>query len=149
MLGQSRNRVDKSIFVVMAPPEKTFPISELPDRVHLHDVNYKEKSRKLPREFDITRDCELFELVQYSCTTQEEINERNMKGLAKSKDTTRGHLECYPFVRLFRKCKYGNQDFTVETTAWEGRHKWVPSKRQLEEKQEQERKKQDESRSQS
>lgn len=120
----------------MAPPEKTFPITQLEDRVHLHDVNYNEKSRKLPRDFDLTRDCELFELVQYSCTTQEEINERNLQGLAKPRNTTRGHLECYPFVRLFRKCKYGNQDFTVETTAWEGRHKWKPSKRQVEEAEE-------------
>jgi len=36
-------------------------------------------------------------------------------------------MECYPFVRLFRKCKYGNQEFNVETTALEGRYAWSVS----------------------
>lgn len=112
----------------MAPPEKTFPISELENRIHLYDVNYKEKSRKLPKGFDLKKDCALHELVQYSCTTQEEIEERNLTG-----QTLRSGSECFPFVRLFRKCKIGNQEFNVETTAWEGRHKWKPSKRLLEE----------------
>ena len=114
----------------MAPPEKTFPISELENRIHLHDVDYEEKSRKLPKDFDLKRNCELYELVQYSCTTQEEIEQRSLLGV---KPANGGKLECYPFVRLFRKCKYGNQEFNVETTAWEGRHKWKPSKRLLEE----------------
>lgn len=112
----------------MAPPEKTFPVSELDNRIHLHDVDYKEKSRKLPRNFDLKRDCELFELVQYSCTSQAETEERALLGTGRL-----GGLECYPFVRLFRKCKHGNQEFNVETTAWEGRHKWKPSKRLLDE----------------
>ncbi|KAK5937559.1 hypothetical protein PMZ80_010179 [Knufia obscura] len=116
----------------MAPPEKTFAVSELENRIHLHDVDYKEKSRKLPKDFDLKRDCELYELVQYSCTTQEEIEQRLLVG-TKSNNGGRGGLECYPFVRLFRKCKHGNQEFNVETTAWEGRHKWKPSKRLLEE----------------
>lgn len=113
----------------MAPPEKTFPVSELKDRVHLHTVNYIEKSRKLPRDFDLKRDCELFEMVQYSCTTQAEMEERAFlnPGVPIRRD-------CYPFVRLFRKCKYGNQEFNVETTNWEGRHKWKPGKRLLEER---------------
>ena len=116
----------------MAPPEKTFPVSELKDRVHLYDVDYREKSRKLPKDFDLKHDCELYELVQYSCTTQEEIEQRIIVG-TKGPNGGRGGLECYPFVRLFRKCQYGNQEFNVETTAWEGRHKWKPSKRLLEE----------------
>lgn len=116
----------------MAPPEKTFPISDLENRIHLYDVDYKEKSRKLPKDFNLKRDCELFELVQYSCTTQEEILERSLIG-AKATRGGQGGLECYPFVRLFRKCKHGNQEFNVETTAWEGRHQWKPSKRLLEE----------------
>ena len=112
----------------MAPPEKTFPVSELENRIHLHDVDYREKSRKLPRNFDLKRDCEQYELVQYSCTSQAETEERALIGTRRS-----GGLECYPFVRLFRKCKHGNQEFNVETTAWEGRHKWKPSKRLLDE----------------
>lgn len=116
----------------MAPPEKVFPVSELENRIHLYDVDYKEKSRKLPKNFDLKKDCELYELVQYSCTTQEEVSERAMLGLSKPHSAVRGELECYPFVRLFRKCKNGNQEFNVETTAWEGRHKWKPSKRLLE-----------------
>lgn len=116
----------------MAPPEKTFPISELEDRIHLYDVDYKEKSRKLPKGFDLKRDCELYELVQYSCTTQEEIEQRSLLGLKPARGG-KGGWECYPFVRLFRRCKYGNQEFNVETTAWEGRHKWKPSNRLLEE----------------
>jgi len=115
----------------MAPPEKTFPISELENRVHLYDKEYKEKSRKLPRDFDLKRDCELYELVQYSCTTQEEMEERALLGPGLNRG--RHQMECFPLVRLFRKCKYGNQEFNVETTAWEGRHKWTPSKRLLEE----------------
>ena len=116
----------------MAPPEKTFPVGDLENRIHLYDVDYKEKSRKLPKDFDLKRDCELFELVQYSCTTQDEIEERAL--LSGGSKVGRGNIECYPFVRLFRRCKYGNHDFNVETTAWEGRHKWKPSTRLLEER---------------
>lgn len=75
----------------MAPPENSFAVSELENRVHLHTVDYKEKSRKLPRNFDLKRDCELFEMVQYSCSTPRELEARP------------GRMECYPFVRLFRK----------------------------------------------
>lgn len=113
----------------MAPPEKTFPISELENRIHLHSVDYREKLRKLPKDFDLKRDCELYEMVQYSCTTQFEMEERAFlnPGVPIRRD-------CFPFVRLFRKCRYGNQEFNVETTAWEGRHKWRPGKRLLEER---------------
>lgn len=114
----------------MAPPEKTFPLSELENRIHLYDVGFKERSRKLPKDFDLKKDCTLHELVQYSCTTMDEMRERALTG--RPLDAAKG-MECYPFVRLFRRCKYGNHEFNVETTAWEGRHKWRASKRQLEE----------------
>ncbi|KAJ9658753.1 hypothetical protein H2198_003499 [Neophaeococcomyces mojaviensis] len=118
----------------MAPPENTFPVHELPDRIHLksslHNSDYSEKSRKLPKDFNILRDCELYELVQYSCTTQEELQEHAMAQL-HARGGTRAdpkRMECFPFVRLFRKCKYGNQEFNVETTALEGRYAWKMSK---------------------
>lgn len=82
----------------MAPPENTFPISELEQRVHSVTKNFKEKSRKLPRDFDLKRDCELFELVQYSCTTMNQIHE-----IRKTDPMRPVQTECFPFVRLFRR----------------------------------------------
>lgn len=82
----------------MAPPEQPFPVSDLEQRIQYHTVNFKEKSRKLGGDFDLKRDCELLELVQYSCTTQEQQYER---ALASPTGTAR--MECFPFVRLFRK----------------------------------------------
>ncbi|KIW89528.1 uncharacterized protein Z519_09684 [Cladophialophora bantiana CBS 173.52] len=105
----------------MAPPEHPFPVSELDQRVRSHTVNYKERSRKLPQDFDLKRDCELMELVQYSCTTVKQQYER---ALASETGTTR--MECFPIVRLFRKCVKGGKVFHVETTAWEGQHAWKP-----------------------
>lgn len=109
-------------FDLMAPPEHTFPVSELEDRVHYVTKNLKEKSRKLPKDFDLKRDCELLELVQYSCTTPEQQYEQ------LKKDPT-ARTECFPFVRLFRRCGQGENMFHVETTAWEGEHAWVPKKK--------------------
>lgn len=88
----------------MAPPEKPFPVSALDERVHYYQ-NYKgeDKSRKLG-DFDLKRDCELLELVQYSCTTPEQQYKR---ALASPTGTTR--MECFPIVRLFRK--YGVDTF--------------------------------------
>ncbi|KIW27829.1 uncharacterized protein PV07_07530 [Cladophialophora immunda] len=105
----------------MAPPEQPFPASELDQHVRSHTVNYKEKSRKLPQDFDLKRDCELMELVQYSCTTVKQQYER---ALANGTGTAR--MECFPIVRLFRKCVKGGKVFHVETTAWEGQHAWKP-----------------------
>lgn len=82
----------------MAPPEHPFPVSALDQRVHYHSVELKEKSRKLRGDFDLKRDCELLELVQYSCTTPEQQYQR---ALASPTGTAR--MECFPFVRLFRK----------------------------------------------
>jgi hypothetical protein len=123
----------------MAPPEQSFPLSELEQRVHFVTKNFKEKSRKLPKDFDLKRDCELFELVQYSCTTQEQLAARQ---LADPNDN-RG-IECFPFVRLFRRyensqrevwvsadssrCGKGSDMFHVETTAWEGQYAYKPNR---------------------
>ena len=106
----------------MAPPEKPFPVSQLEDRVQYVTKNLKEKSRKLPLDFDLKRDCELLELVQYSSTTAEELYER-----LKTDPTAR--TEYYPFVRLFRRCGQGDKMFHVETTAWEGEHAWKPAQK--------------------
>jgi hypothetical protein len=82
----------------MAPPELVFPVSDLDRKIHGHTVNYKEKSRKLPQDFDLKRDCELMELVQYSCTTPDQQIER-----ALASGSGRPRMECFPIVRLFRK----------------------------------------------
>lgn len=82
----------------MAPPEHPFPVSELDQHIRTTTVKYKEKSRKLPPDFDMKRDCELMELVQYSCTSP---NQQIERALASGSGTPR--MECYPIVRLFRK----------------------------------------------
>ena len=82
----------------MAPPEQTFPISELERRILATTKNFKGKSRKLPRDFDLKRDCELFELVQYSCSTVNQIYEKK-----KNNPLAPATVECFPFVRLFRR----------------------------------------------
>lgn len=82
----------------MAPPEDTFPLSELEQRVHFVTKNFKEKSRKLPKDFNLKRDCELFELVQYTCTTDEQLRD-----LALAEPHKQHQIECFPFVRLFRR----------------------------------------------
>ena len=81
----------------MAPPEHSFRVSELDHKIHAHTVNYKEKSRKLPQDFDLKKDCELMELVQYSCTSHDQQVKR---ALATG---TGARVECFPVVRLFRK----------------------------------------------
>ncbi|KAK4946319.1 hypothetical protein LTR10_014517 [Elasticomyces elasticus] len=104
----------------MAPPENTFPVSSLEQRAQFHSVNFKDKSRKLG-DFDLKRDCELLELVQYSCTTPEQQAKRAMES-----PDGRARMECFPFVRLFRKCENKGKVFHVETTAWEGQNAWKP-----------------------
>lgn len=81
----------------MAPPERPFPVSDLEQRIHTHQVNLKDKNRKLGQNFNL-KDCELYELVQYSCTTNEAQRE-----LALKHPGEKIPLECFPFVRLFRK----------------------------------------------
>ena len=82
----------------MAPTEDTFPVTELGSEVHTTTKNFKSKSRKLTKDFDLEKDCELFEVVQYSCTTSKEMREAVLRN-PKAPQTT----ECFPFVRLFRR----------------------------------------------
>ena len=82
----------------MAPPEHPFPVSQLEHKIHGYTINYKEKSRKLPQDFDLKKDCHLMELVQYSCTTYNQQLER-----ALASESGMARMECFPIVRLFRK----------------------------------------------
>ncbi len=79
----------------MAPPEQPFPVSALPQRVHAQlSPTGLQRSRKLPRDFDLKRDCELMELVQYSCTPWQELIPLQLEGKGQ---------QCWPVVRLFRR----------------------------------------------
>jgi hypothetical protein len=93
----------------MAPPLQPFPLNELPQRSREYSLGYKKKIRKPQIDLET---CDLYELVQYSCTTKETLAST---GIGKK-------LECYPFVRLFRRCGEVKEMFHVETTAWEGEH---------------------------
>lgn len=156
-------------FVNMVPPIETFPVHELENSIRSTTKDLKPRSRKLPKDFSLVRDCPLYEMVQWSCTTMAEIEERRMrmaKEVAEShlssleaeqrhghaidvvpgtgdarivrndapgsvRGSAGGGTECYPFVRLFRRCVDGRgETFHVETTAWEGRKKWRESERQ-------------------
>jgi len=99
----------------MAPPTALFPVSDLENRIQYHTIDFKEKRRKI-RNFDLET-CELLELVQYSCTTLKEQSDKAAAG-----EPNPGRMDCYPFVRLFRRCGKGPKMFHVETTAWEGEH---------------------------
>jgi hypothetical protein len=79
----------------MAPPPHPFPVSHLPQRTHTRLSNTGHpKPRKLARDFDLARDCELMELVQYSCTPWQEMMALQLEGRQQ---------ECWPVVRLFRR----------------------------------------------
>jgi len=107
----------------MAPPLASFPLGDLEKHVRYRNVNFKAKRRKF-RDFDLET-CELLELVQYSCTSMKEQAER-----APSKVPNSDQLECFPFIRLFRRCGKGERMFHVETTAWEGEHAYQPPREQ-------------------
>ena len=112
----------------MAPHDHSFPLHELPQHIPATTNNFKDKSRKLPTNFDLVRDCDLYEITQYTCTTVAQQVEH------RKKDPTAGPLKrhCYPFQRLFRKCKEGGvngKEFNIETTAWEGQYKYVPGEK--------------------
>lgn len=81
----------------MAPPEHPFPVGQLERKIHTYSVDMKEKNRKLG-DFDLKRDCELLELVQFTCTTPEQMYQQRLE----SPDGT-AQMECFPFVRLFRR----------------------------------------------
>ena len=107
--------IDKSAPILdlkMAPPPQPFPLSELPDRSREYTAKFRKKLRKPQIDLET---CDLYELVQYSCTTKETLAST---GIGKK-------LECYPFVRLFRRCGQGEKMFHVETTAWEGEHAYT------------------------
>ena len=115
----------------MAPPMNPFPVSELDSHIPVKSKNFKETSRKLPRDFDLS-DCELLKIVQYTCTTQQ-IQKEHMHQNPGA-DPLPHH--CYPFTRLYRKCYEGgiggkHRTFHVETTAWEGQHQWVPNSKKV------------------
>ena len=105
----------------MAPPVQPFPVSELPNRSREYMVNYKRKIRKPPVDFET---CDLYEIVQYSCITKDTSGSG---GVEKRQ-------ECFPFVRLFRRCGQGEKMYHIETTAWEGEHAYAtPSSGKAEE----------------
>jgi len=89
----------------MPPPVHPFPVSELDQRVRFHTVDFKEKSRKLGKDFDLKRDCDLFELIQYSCTTPAQQHEKVM-----ASPDGKAQIECFPFARLFRRYVLAIQD---------------------------------------
>lgn len=79
----------------MPPPEQPFPVTHLPQRVRAQlDKTGHLRSRKLPLDFDLSRDCELMELVQYSCTPWQELIPLQLEGKGQ---------QCWPVVRLFRR----------------------------------------------
>lgn len=72
----------------MAPPSETFSASELLSRVQVKANGKRRKGEEIRLE-----DCELLEMVQYSCWLE-----------GKKKDVTK----CRPIVKLFRR--YGGDD---------------------------------------
>ena len=107
----------------MAPPTETFPAIELPYRVQVTTQGKRRKGDAID-----LKECELLEMVQYSCRVEDEQNGKPVR--------------CYPIVRLFRKYapmpsvyrrndgKINSMDrcrhnIMVETTAWEGEGKGV------------------------
>lgn len=97
--GRQPEQETSAARIKMAPPEHQFPVSELEQRVHFVTKNFKEKSRKLPKDFDLKKDCELYELVQYSCTTGKQLRDQELANPNRKK----AGIECHPFVRLFRR----------------------------------------------
>ena len=102
----------------MSPPVETFPASELAQRIQLTLRGRRRKGHQT-----VLGDCELLEMVQYSCHIEQDP------------ETPRTAIvKCEPIIRLFRKC-VGIQDallysiltldrcndtFLAETTALEG-----------------------------
>jgi hypothetical protein len=107
----------------MAPTEHTVPVSSLEQNSQYVKKNFKDKRRRLPHDFSLKRDCELFEIVQYSSISAAEMKQTVKQGGPKA-----GTVEYYPFVRLFRRCGSGADVFHIETTAWEGEYAWKPKK---------------------
>ena len=68
----------------MAPPTEAFPAIELPYRVQVTTQGKRRKGDAID-----LKECELLEMVQYSCRVEDEQNGKPVR--------------CYPIVRLFRK----------------------------------------------
>ncbi|ELR02849.1 hypothetical protein GMDG_05782 [Pseudogymnoascus destructans 20631-21] len=94
----------------MAPPVETWSAAELPTRV-MGDVNGK---RRKGIEGLKLEECEMLEILQYSCGIQ---------GYGKGEMTRESIVQCTTISRLFRRCQDRNGSFLVETTAWEGEKK--------------------------
>ena len=69
----------------MAPPIKSFPVSELSQHIN----TLPNGKRRKGGDIDVTK-CDLVELVQYSC---------HLKGDPK----TNAVIQCEPVVRVFHK----------------------------------------------
>ncbi len=67
----------------MAPPVEIFPASQLPFRIQVGANGKRRKGEEIKLE-----DCELLEMVQYSCWLE-----------GKRMDV----IKCRPIVKLFRK----------------------------------------------
>ena len=133
----------------MPPPEHTFPVSHLPDYLNFQldkTGHLRSRPRARPqlqsqqtqvphgdtskrgsdsRSINLQRDCQLMELVQYSCTQWQEMISLSIENAKKregdvsgsrngagegsradgSKETARGPVQaqCWPVVRLFRR----------------------------------------------
>jgi len=71
----------------MSPPVETFPASQLAQRIQLTPQGRKKKGREVE-----LGDCELLEMVQYSCHL--EVHPETLRTAI---------VKCEPIVRLFRK----------------------------------------------
>lgn len=92
----------------MSPPCYAFPVSQLSEKVQ-EDV--KGKRRKLPigmKSVDLSA-CELLEMPQFKCEVEKPV-------------TSDSQIICQEWMRFFRRCQDKKGSFTVETTAWEGKH---------------------------
>lgn len=76
----------RSQYRSMAPPIETFPASELLERINTLPNGRRRKGG----DVDLS-ECELLELVQYSC---------HLKGNPKSRESI---IQCEPIVKLFRR----------------------------------------------
>ena len=83
----SRHNFHECASIQMSPPVETFPASELAQRVQLTLQGRRRKGREI-----VLSDCELREMVQYSCHLEED-SEKPRTAIVK----------CEPIVRLFRK----------------------------------------------
>ena len=97
----------------------TVPVSDLDTAAKATTINFREKSRKLPANWTLEK-CSLHELTQYRCTSTATLLQRQAVDGQQS-----AAIECWPFVRLFRRCVDGRgKTFHVETTRWEGEYMW-------------------------